>query len=359
MFERSFPRPSIVCVLALCLLVPSLARAQAIIKVNDNVSVRFGTLVQAWADAAEDSTGHTANNLFLRRIRVLVGGQISPKVSFFFESDNPNLGKSPKALGSGFITQDAWIEWKPRSNAFILDVGLMFIPLCRNCLQSAATHLTLDYGTATFLQSGPTQSSVGRDTGFTAKGFVLKQRLEYRIGAFQGVRGTGARNPLRTSGRLQYDFWDTEVVPFFYPGTYLGSKKVLALGGGFDHQLDYDAWAVDFFLERPLASKNSITSQINWIHFDGGRTLTTLPEQDDLHAELGYYVASRKLLPFLRFESQNFSARSGNDQTRYQAGLTWYPNGQNFNIRGAYSRVEPDTGKSTNQLTVQFQFFYY
>ncbi len=359
MFERSFPRSRIVCVLALCLLVPSLARAQAVIKVNDNVSLRFGTLVQAWADAAEDSAGHTANNLFLRRIRVLFGGQISPQVSFFFETDNPNLGKSPKTLGSGFITQDAWIEWKPRSNAFILDAGLMFIPLCRNCLQSAATHLTLDYGTATFLQSGATQSSVGRDTGFTAKGYLVQQRLEYRIGAFQGIRGTGARNPLRTSGRLQYNFWDTEVVPFFYPGTYLGSKKVLALGGGFDHQMDYDAWAVDFFLERPLPGKNSMTSQINWIHCDGGSTLTTLPEQDDLHAELGYYVASRKLLPFIRFENQNFSSRSGNDQTRYQAGLTWYPNGQNFNIRGAYSRVNPDTGKGTNQLTVQFQFFYY
>src|ERR1043166_8297477 len=82
-----------------CLLIPILANAQATIKVNDNINLRFGTLIQAGADSAELATtpqGYS-NNLFLRRFRFLVGGQISPTVSFFFETDNPNLGKAPRS----------------------------------------------------------------------------------------------------------------------------------------------------------------------------------------------------------------------------------------------------------------------
>ena len=114
MIERFRRIPFFLAVLCL-LLIPTLASAQATIKVNDNINFKFGTLIQAWADSAEiaaDPQGY-ANNLFLRRIRFLVGGQLTPTISFFYETDNPNLGKAPKALGSGFITQDAFLEWKP------------------------------------------------------------------------------------------------------------------------------------------------------------------------------------------------------------------------------------------------------
>lgn len=336
------------------------ARAQAIIKVNDNVNIKFGTLIQAWGDEQQDATTRGyAQNLFLRRIRILIAGQVAPNVTFFFETDNPNLGKAPKALGSGFITQDAYVEWKLR-NEFILDGGLILIPLCRNCLQSAASLLTLDYGAYSFLQSAVTTSSVGRDTGFQAKGYLADQRLEYRAGLFQGIRLTGARNPFRTAGRLQYNFWDKEVGPF-YTGTYLGKKKVLSIGGGVDRQSTYHAYAVDFFLDRPLANKNSITAQVDYIRFDGGKWIPALLGQNDLQTQFGYFVSSQKVMPFVRYDQQNFrlSANKSKDQKRYQAGLTWYPNGHNFNIKGAYTRVDPKVGKTTDEFTVQMQLFYF
>src|SRR5262245_28715761 len=359
MFKPTVTR---LALLAVILLLPVLANAQAVIKVNDQVSLRFGALIQGWADAAQDATtGGYAKNLFLRRVRILIGGQITPTITFFFETDNPNLGKAPKNLGTGFITQDAWIEWKPRKE-FALDAGMMFVPLCHNCVQSAATLLTLDYGSFTFLASAATQSSAGRDTGVQAKGYLADEHFEYRVGVFQGFRAAGSRNGMRAAGHVQYDFWDTEVTPFFYAGTYLGKKKVLSLGGGFDHQQDYDAYAVDSFLELPMTGGNSLTGQVNWFHYDGGSTFpTALPEQNDLHTELGYYIGSAKVLPFVRFEDQNFraSGNNGRDNKRYQVGLTWYPNGHNFNVRGAYSRVDPRVGRTTNQYTVQAQLFYY
>ena len=38
--------------------------------------------------------GGYGQNLFARRIRLLVGGQVAKNVTFFFETDSPNLGKS-------------------------------------------------------------------------------------------------------------------------------------------------------------------------------------------------------------------------------------------------------------------------
>lgn len=356
----------LLCVAVLC-LIPTLASAQATIKVNDNINFKFGTLIQVWGDSAEIAASPQgyANNLFLRRIRFLVGGQITPTVSFFFETDNPNLGKAPKALGSGFITQDAFVEWKAlgaTNNAFIIDAGLMLPPLCRNCLESAASLLSLDYGSFSFTESAPTVSSVGRDTGVLAKGYLAGGHFEYRAGIFQGFRRPGSRNAFRGTGRVQYNVWDTET-GYVYPGVYLGNKKVLAFGAGADHQNDYKAWSADAFLSLPNPAKNALNAEVTLLRFDGGTGFFTTPiaRQNDVTAQVGYYLSGPKVMPWARIERQNFSdpVQDPNDNSRWQGGATWFPNGHNFNVKGAYSHVKPRVGNSTNEYTVQLQFFYY
>jgi hypothetical protein len=139
---------------AFAIALPSAMHAQAMIRVNDSVNVRIGILSQTWADFTQNvrQDSSYAQNIFQRRIRFLVGGQIGSHLSFFYETDNPNLGRTAqtagaKNLASGFITQDAYIEVKPgMTNAVLIDAGLQLVPLCRNCAQSAASLLPLDYG---------------------------------------------------------------------------------------------------------------------------------------------------------------------------------------------------------------------
>jgi len=354
--------------LAIVLLIAPLAQAQVQIKVGDNTLIKFGILAQGWADTAQDpATKAYANNLFLRRIRFLVGGQISPNVSFFFETDNPNLGKATtagttttKVISTGFTTQDAFVEWKPTGkNTFMIDAGLMLPPLCRNCVESAASLLSLDYGTYSFVESAPTQSVVGRDTGFLAKGYLAGGHFEYRGGVFQGFRSPGSRNAFRTTGRLMYNVFDVEAPGYTWPGVYLGgNKKVLALGGGLDKQRDYKAYSADVFTAMPFA-KNEVNGELTLLHFDGGKFLTAIPQQRDATAQVGYYVAGVKVMPWIRFEKKDVHGTNTGDENRQQAGLTWYPSGHNFNVKGAYSRVNPRVGNKTNEYTVQMQFFYY
>ena len=375
---RSY-RFALVSLALLIALLPAVANAQAIIKVNDVVNFKLGILLQAWADwnGQSNAVGDTAGfqqNLFLRRARFFLGGQVAKDVTFFFMTDNPNLGKSTqtltsgttgvKAPGTGFIVQDAFVEWAI-ANEFRLDGGLILIPLCRNCNTSAVNLVSMDYGTWSFQESASTQSSVGRDTGFQAKGYLAGDHLEYRAGVYSGFRAPGVKNSFRFAGRLQYNVFDVEKVPF-YPGTYFGKKKILAIGAGYDAQSDYSAYAGDVFFDFPVGGGNGITAQADYIHYDGGVTFNTaaLLKQDDLFVEAGFFLGGPKIMPFVRYEQQRYSddVNKALNRTKYQGGLGFYPYGANFNIKAGFGRTDaPDNPNvaSTNQYTIQVQVFYY
>jgi hypothetical protein len=352
--------PHVAAAASALVLLAATASAQAVIKVDDTTNFRVGVLLQPQADWTQDATGGYEQNLFLRRARVLLGGQLGPDVTFFLETDSPNLGKEvggTKVISTGFTLQDAFVEWKV-ADELIVDAGLMFIPLCRNCYESAGTLLPIDYGANTFLESASTQSVVSRDTGFQARGYLAHNRLEYRVGAFQGERDRQSRNSFRSAGHVQYAFLDTES-GFFTTGTYLGKKKVLTIGAGYDVQSDYKAFAADAFFERPIGAAGAVTLQADLIHFDGGQTFD-LPRQNDLLVEGGYLFTNVRVMPWVKLETQRFHAGgSAGDLNRFQGGLSYFHHGHNINIKAGYGVIDPKVGKSLHQFTVQLQIFYF
>jgi hypothetical protein len=380
-------RARAVAVAAIVGLLPGLASAQALIKVNDSVSVRVGFLSQTWADFEQNVKQDTsfAQNIFQRRIRLIVSAQVGSKLAFFFQTDNPNLGRtgpnlpganSTKALGTGFLMQDAYVEVKPSAtNSFVVEGGLLLIPLCRNCYASAASLLPLDYGGYSFLQSGPTGSTVGRDVGFEAKGTFADQKVEYRAGLFSGARlpvapvapaVQTASNSLRGAGHLMVNFWDAEAPGYVMPGTYLGKKKVFNVGAGFDAQSKYKAFAGDAFLSYPIGN-NGVTLSGTYIHYDGGTFFATLPKQNTFELEGGYHFTDSKITPWVKFETRSIddaalSAANQNDR-RLQLGGTYYLMGNNLNMKLAYTRgtFNQFNAANLNQsgFTFQLQGFYY
>jgi Phosphate-selective porin O and P len=342
------------------LLAASTAAAQATIKVNDDVNLRFGLLGQVQADTLEDpGTDAQTNNLFIRRIRLLFGGQVAKNVTFFVETDSANLGRTvngTKNIPSTTIIQDAYGEFKA-SDAFAIDAGLMFVPFSRNSVQSAATLLPVDYGAYTFSASGPTQSSTGRDTGFQAKGYLADNHFEYRLGAFQGSRDARSHRAFRYAGRAMYNVFDTEV-GFFYTGTYVGKKKIVAVGAAFDTQDDYHAYDADLFVDYP-AGPGAVTLQFDYNRFDGGTTLATLPKQNDLLLELGYLISALKLTPVVQFSRRDVLDVSTGDEQRSSFGLNYWWAAHNANIKAAFMVIDPTGLPRQNEFTIQLQFFYY
>jgi hypothetical protein len=346
--------------LMVMLAAPGPAEAQIVIKAGDDVNFKLGLLGQFQADTVDDpGTDAQTNNLFVRRLRLMFGGQVAKNVTFFVETDSPNLGKTQgggKNIQPAMILQDAYGEFKV-NNAVSIDAGLMFIPFSRNFLQSAASLLPIDYGAYTYSVSAPTQSSTGRDTGFQAKGYLLKQHLEYRAGVFQGARDTASHRTFRYAGRVQYNLLDPEV-GFFYTGTYLGKKRILSFGGAFDHQSDYDAYDVDVFVDRPLGP-GAVTGQFDYNHLDGGTTLPTLHRQHDLLLELGYLIPAMKLTPFAQIAHRDLVNTTSGDETRTSVGAGYWWSGHNANVKAAYTRISPRTLASQNEFTLQLQIFYF
>lgn len=327
---------------------------------DEKMNFKIGLLGQMQGEMADVAgTDDTATNLYFRRLRLIMGFTLGEKLSVFMETDSPNLGKSNNAgvkdAGDVFI-QDFVATYK-FSSAFMLDGGMLLVEPSYNHNQSAATLLATDYGPYTFVESGPMGERVGRDYGLRARGYLLDNHLEYRGGVYQGVRGTNAANDLRFTGRVMYSFF-TPQVGLFYRGTSLGKTQTLSIGGSYDTQEEYDSVGLDLFWDQPIG-ESAFVFQADYVNTDGGTFVVALPEQTNMLFETGFYFSSIRLQPFLQYATQNFDAASRVDEERLTAGLTYYINGHNNNLKLSYTKIEPDAGESRDQINLQWQIFQF
>jgi hypothetical protein len=322
-------------------------------------SVSFGFLAQPQFESLEKAAGTDSdNNLFLRRFRFISGGKITPKLSFFVESDNPNLGKKA-ANGeriNDFFLQDAYVSYAFRPE-FQLDGGMILVALSHNTGQSAASLLTVDYSPYSFLASDPTRSKVGRDYGLQARGYINKH-FEYRVGVFRGNRNHDGEFPYRYMARFVWYPLEADT-GFFYTGTTHGQKKIIGIGASFDRQGNYSANSVDFFLDHPVANGDAVTLQADFIRYDGGDSFKTLPKQNDWLLEGSYYFKKLRLGPYVQFASRDLSNPASLDDSKIQGGISYWIQKHRVNIKMGYGKLLKDNSPDRSQFVVQTQFFYY
>lgn len=362
------------------LSTPALRAQTATIVVSDSVSFRFGMLAQAQADFTQNvrQDSSVAQSIFLRRIRLLMGGQIGPHLTFFISTDSPNLGRAGPGFNrsgsSPMIIQDAMLEVRPGDgDAFLLDAGLQYVPLCRQCAGSPSSILAIDFGSYIASAAPFTGLNALHDVGFMAKGYLNDARIEYRAGLFSGARAvtstfspvTVASNSLRAAGRVAIQLLDPEPKVYAYAGTYLGRKRVLSLGAGTDVQGDYRAYSADAFLSHPVGD-DGVTAAATFIRYNGG-AFFPLPKQDTFEAEGAWHFTASKITPWVKVEARRIdeSQKSGanQDETRLQVGGTYYLTAHWLNFKAAYTRASLErlgtTSLTQNGLTFQLQAFFF
>jgi len=345
-----------------------------------------GTTVPPVTGIGDEAHKGMSNNLYIRRVRLLVGGTLFKKFEYFFDTDAPNLFKGDTAStmtapdgsgakgGTGIIVQDAFGTWKAYEDAFKVDIGYMLTPGAHNALQGAGTLYGLDYFSNSFLHSNllnvPAAAlAAGRDAGLQFRGLVLDNHLEYRLGIFQGKRNAGTadqvagQNMFRLAGRVQVNILDAET-GFFYAGSYLGKKKVLSVGAAYDFQDDYKHWAVDAFLDMPLGP-GGLTAQVNVGGWKGG-SFTTPAVQNSLTAimaEAGYRFDAFPISPIVKFENLTV-ADTEFKQMRLGGGLAYWPYGHTINVKAFYTHISSDPGGGADKLgqdqfQLQTQLYFY
>lgn len=330
-------------------------------------TIYFGILAQAQAERIRTTTGvGDSQDLFLRRLRIIASGKVNKKLSFFIETDSPNLGKGTAGgtkVEERMFIQDAFLTYTFRPE-FQVDAGMLLLALNHNFCQSAATLLAVDYGPYTFIVSDPTGSRVGRDYGIQARGYLFKNHLEYRAGVFQGSRAAitetdpGQKNEFRYSGRVVWYPFEAES-GFFYTGTSLGTKKILSVGGAFDHQMEYDLRSFDIFYDQPLGHGDGLTLQGGYTYIDGETTFSALPKEHIWLAEAGYYNKRTKLGPFMQLSNRLYADPLRSDAKKYLGGIAYWSSGHRFNIKLGVGRSLGSPATESWQVVVQGQAFIF
>jgi polyhydroxyalkanoate synthesis regulator phasin len=364
-------------------------------------SIKTGFLAQVQAQAIQEQTtavqdadpnysAHWQRQLFIRRLRIILGGDIAKNTTFFFESDAPNIGKltsnGVKDTKFNMYVQDAYIQHTFIPELSVL-AGLQLVGISRNSLQSAASLMGLDFGAYQFTTSVPLDNSAGRDFGINLRGFLFDERLEYRTGMFSG-KSTNLYSPFRFASRLNYSFKDKEK-GIFYPGTTLGKGEILSVGAGIDIQKSYLGFAFDAMSDFSTGKLGSLTASASLSFLDGGGSVNdstvftgSIPKQSILFTELGYFFKDVNLQPYLKYEFQNVNATvpqqvGATESTldmknklkssqRFGLGVNYFIIGHNANIKLLYevvfrNRVSLNPleteSVSDGMLTLQLQYF--
>jgi hypothetical protein len=346
-----------------------------------------------------DGTDSTTN-LGFRRNRLAVMGAWSDKVSLYVQGEfaAPNLdtlGLPVAGLDTDFQLLDAAMRFS-FSDAFKVTVGRFKYNLSRENLEGCEEALTLDR--SLFIRP----SYVGtRDDGIAIWGNLFKDRFQYRLDLMEGRQAvTGEVAPSskpRVGARGHITLLDPEN-GYGYKGTYLGEKKVLTLGGGYqfepevtyidtDTQLgknDYQAWSVDGYFEYPFKGKGTVTlsgayekvdidDAFAGANPDDGATGLN-GEKNGWYAKGGYLLPGAPLQFFGRVEKWRFACLNNvYDQVVdwWGIGANYYVWGQNlkltvefnktdFATEGTFTSIQGTERTSTdfNTFVAQLQFIF-
>ena len=156
-------------------------------------------------------------------------------------------------------------------------------------------------------------------------------------------------------GYLKYNVWDNEGTKLpFYPGTYLGKKKLLSFGAGFylhpngmydNVALEHSGvshLAVDGILELPM-NGNSLSAYASFINFNYGENYVSRwgGTGNSIYGQLGYYIKNANVSAYAAVNSSSFEA-ADDPLMELNIGLNYYINGHNAKVTAEYHLVNKD-----------------
>ena len=346
------------------------ARA-AKVPISDDAFLDIHGYAQGWLYMPMDHEGKEpsiVSDFYLRRVRLLFGGQVAPGVNFFIGTLNGDMGKdgdmSPRTL-----IADAWVEYAV-NDYWKINAGLLKLPFSRHMQQSGAKLHGLDFHGSFLKRAGV---AIGhRDMGIMARGLLLEKKLDVRLAVVDGteykkeISGpdttiTNKDDMPRIVGRIGYNVFDSEP-GYFWAGTYLGKKKVLSFGASFDLQSKvggdegddlYSAFAFDFLADIPMG-ENSVVGTLNAYSFGAGGIN---PEGFGFWADFGYRI--NKVEPLVAFEWYEPDEGDAGKRQAIMGGLNCWAHGYNSNIKFQFGLEKLNAADEwTKTAIVQSQLFF-
>jgi hypothetical protein len=383
----------------LAVIGASAAHAGVNIKVDDDTFFTIGAQIQpavtltfdgncgtaaGQCTSAGNPTGNQAPsgnfgyNAYIRRTRLLTGGQIGKQVTFALNVDMPRLGQNG-AYNQAFVIYEAFVNYQFADLQFF-DVGFMLAPWSRNWLISSGGMMTLENrATVQTLFNG---DSGQRETGIGYRGYFLDKKLNIRASIMKGVAPvigtsltatTAAAQPTNANdrpafiGRIGYSILGNEGTGMSIPGIQFSETPIVAIGVAGYYQnkvgrnltgaantrgafVDATGAVLDGHVEYPFSKDTEVVvdGAIYRTYFGDGQAATAWAA----HGEAGFRV--NEWMPTVAYEykdTDDVSTAVTNadgsvtgiaNKSGYRAfrlGMSYWVNKHKFNVKGDFSFV--------------------
>jgi hypothetical protein len=313
---------------------------------GDDSWLKLGLLGQVHYSALDDAP--VEHDFYLRRLRLILEGQLMEGAKVFVETDYPNAGKS--GVNASFTVQDAFVDLQLFKSAHWVKGGLSMLPFSFENGSSATSLLGLDYNTECLKF---VNDLVWRDTGVSFQGSVAK-RFAYRVGVFDGYDNADKYPDanLRYTGRADVAVLGEVPTGWFYAQDPISDKTYLYLGAGVDHQdnatvangspRDNRAWVVDFQSGVKLSDILHLTLNGAWYDWDNSKF-----NGKTAFVESG--LRYQKYMGTVKYTLED--PDSGSNLDNYTVGVHYNLKGNNLK-----AGVEYRWGDSSNWLLAGMQF---
>ncbi len=324
---------------------PRAARAEKI-TIDDDTFFNIGVLIQPQLllgqKAAPD--GGWTSDLFIRRGRLILSGQVDAHIGFVFITDEANYGKA-NDLAAQFFIQDALAYYK-FGPELTVDAGFMLLPFVRNNYVSAGGLHTIDFHTPVI--KFPFNRAF-RDFGVEARGLLLEDKIYYRAGVFNGVASragvdmppappvaelNGSDVP-RVTGTVRYNIAGKEDA-YAFPGIYFAKDPIISVGVGFDWQhesygrdTDHVGLNADVFADYPIDADNELVAAAAFLHYNDYLSAGGPESANAFFVEAGYRI--QMIEPIVSFE--NFKGDKTLRQSTLRLGLNWWISQHKYNLK--------------------------
>src|SRR5260370_30985876 len=242
------PASHVVLVLAL-FLAPAASYAISV-RLPSNAATRNSTLqLQRQFIVNQSGTPDGMNpsyDIFLRRTRIAINGNVGKDFSYYFQLDNPNFGKFGNLTGRVQV-QDAWVGWAPTGidggTVVYVDAGLVYKPISRHVLGYTTNYVTADLQTDGFRLPNSSLPAFP-DLGVQVRGWAFDKKIGFRGGVYEGyapidqpagacaIGGAGCITPKRNpafGGLVNVDLPGSEEGLWLYSADKWGTSPTLSV----------------------------------------------------------------------------------------------------------------------------------
>ncbi len=372
-----------------------------VLKLNKSGSnyIRFIIWHQQWLQTNNlKAPGDLQVSTLIRRSRFLAYSELAGRVliltHFGLNGLTPNNLTSLGNNGNSaqLFLHGAWVEFKVIPEVYIGGGLHYWKGLTRLANQSTLNFMTLD-NTRPFVHwhSLAVTDQFARHLGIYAKGAIgnFDYRVAWNNPGRNGLQNDRATNPVDSivyngfsipnedgnpvgnsifEGYFRYNFWDKESVKLPYAvGSYLGSKRILAIGAGFfahpnglfnfqdnelnggDH-LSAFHFAFDAFLDTPIGEQDNgtcLNAYFSYMHYDYGQNYVSrwAGTGNVLYGQLGFKLFKLPLMPYLAYQWATYDGFNDNVNA-FDAGINYFIKGHNAKLTLEYHSIMNDPRES-------------